>query len=662
MRYFVCFLLLFSISVSSTAQEKSHEINEITEAEWQLKSYDQDPDAGAVILCDIGTSRLEESGTFNLKLGFIRSKRIKVLAKSGYGEGEVVIPYLREREEILKITAATYNMVNGESVKTVVEPETIFEEQFNEYISVKKFAFPDVQIGAILEYSYEISRPYEGKIKDWEFQNDIPTLYSEFNVINLPFIESYLVTQGIARFDVHNEKVLDAWKGYENGGVEQAKKKGLLFNRDLIHRTYGLKNIPAFGDESYMTSKDDFIVKMKFMIATPSEIEAKEIDDYANIWPTISKKMASKEEIGGFLKLGQKEAAETIEEEFNFEGKSDSQKAREIIRFVKNKYRHNGRYGKYPTQSVSSFLLNEEGNTADINLWLITLLRSAGIEANPIALSTREHGKINIEFPYYRDFNYLVALVTVDGSQFLTDASEKYLPYNRIPPRCINGKGLVISSDRGGWVRLDNRIVSKDNTLITIDPIPDEGTARVGLTIQSSVYNAYRMKSLLENDEEKIKENMIDRGFESIDKVKTFNHSDNAKPYIVALKGDYELESIADKLIVTPFLDFPIRDNQLRQKERRYPIDFIYLSEVSLKSQIKIPEGYDLDALPEAVSIDDEIAKIQLNYQESGEQIIVNGFYAFKKVIYQPEDYQQLKNYFNIIIDNFNQELILEKQ
>ncbi|MEL6559864.1 MAG: DUF3857 domain-containing protein [Bacteroidota bacterium] len=661
MKCFIYFFLFFVIPISAIAQEQTHEYGVITDAEWQLKSYEQDADAGAVILYDKGTAKIEESGTLGLKLGYDRSKRIKILAKSGYSEGEVVIPYLREIEEIIKITATTYNIVDGKAVKTVVEPETIFEEQFNEFISLKKFAFPDVQVGSILEYSYEISRPYEGKIKEWKFQNDIPTLYSEFNVIILPVTESYLVTQGIAKFDVQHEKVLDAWAGYENGGVEQAKKRGLLFNKDLIHRTYGLKNIPAFGDESYMTSKDDFIVKMKFMIADQREIAAKEFNNYANIWPAISKQMASNEEIGGFLRLGQKEASELIKEEFNFEGKSDNQKAKEIIRFVKNKYRHTGRFNKYPTQSVSSFLLNEEGNVADINLWLITLLRTVDIEANPIALSTRKHGKIKMEFPYYRDFNYLVVLVTIDGTQFLTDASEKYLPYNRIPPRCINGKGLVISSDRGGWVRLDNRIVSKDNILITINPIPDEATASIGLTTQSSVYNAYRMKSRVQNDEEKVKEAMIGRGFESIEKVKTFNYADNAKPYIVALKGNYELESIADKLIVTPFLDFPLRKNQLRQKERRYPIDFIYLSEVSLKSQIKIPEGYDIDTLPETISIDDELANIQLSYRKSGGQIIANGFYAFKKVVYPPEDYQQLKNYFNIIIDNFNQELILEK-
>ena len=655
-------LLFLLLSMHTYGQEYSHEYGVINEAEWQLKSYEKDPDAGAVILFDIGTSILKEKGRYELKLAFIRKKRIKVLAKSGYSEGEVVIPYFPRRETITKISATTHKMVDGKQEKVEVEPETIFEEQLNEYISLKKFAFPDVQIGAILEYSYETSLPYDGEIDEWKFQNDIPTIYSEFNVINLPQTESYLITQGIGKFDVQEEKILDIWAGYENGGVEQEKRKGLLFNQDLIHRTYGMKNIPAFGDESYMTSKNDFIMKMEFMIAKQREIEAKKYNNYANIWPAISKKMASSEEIGGYINSGMPAASALIEEEFNFENKSADQKAREIISFVKNKYRHNGFYGKYPTQLLENFLLKEEGNTADINLWLITLLRAAGIDANPIALSTRKNGKINMEYPYYIEFNYLVVLITYDGTQFLTDASEKYLPYNKIPPHCINGKGLVISNDNGGWVRLDNRIVSKDNKLITIDPIPEELPARVGLTMQSSVYNAYLVKSNWQNDEEKIEKEMIDRGFASIEKVKTFNFSESAKPYIVAVQGDYELEVIEDKLIVNPFLNLTIRKNLLRQKERQYPIDFIYLSEESLKSQIKIPEGYEISNLPEEISINDEIANIQLSYQRSGNQLIVNGLYAFKKVVYPPESYQQLKDYFNIIIDNFNQELILEKK
>ncbi len=220
---------------------------------------------------------------------------------------------------------------------------------------------------------------------------------------------------------------------------------------------------------------------------------------------------------------------------------------------------------------------------------------------------------------------------------------------------------MVISPGAGGWVRLDNRTVSKDNRLFSIDLDPEELTANVGVTIQGSGYNAYLYKNKWNNESEEIEEAMLDRGFNEIEQVKSFNFEKNSKPYIIALKGKYEIESISDKLIVSPFLSFTQKENPLKQKERLYPIDFTYISADAFKSQIIIPEGYSINKIPEGVSIDNEIAKIELSYLKSGNQIIVNGYYSFKKTIYQPDDYAKVKEYFGVIVDKFNQELVFEE-
>ena len=349
-----------------------------------------------------------------------------------------------------------------------------------------------------------------------------------------------------------------------------------------------------------------------------------------------------------------------IKKDFDLEGKTDDEKAKEIINYVKSRYTWNGYFGKVASQSVKSFLKNEKGSVADINLWLIALLNAAGLEAKPIALATRKHGKINMQYPFHRDFNYMVVLVTYDGKQYLTDGSEKYLAYNKIPPHCINEKGLVIDNGKGGWVRLDNGIVSKDNKLMTIDVDAKELTASANVTIQGSEYNAYLYKQKWEDTAEKIEETMLKSGFTNIDQVKTFNFSQNTKPYIVAFKGAYEVDEIGGKIIVAPFLQYAPKSNPLKQNKRLYLIDFTYLSADAYKSQINMPEGYTVRQLPDSIAIDDDIIKIELYYQQSGKQIIVEGFHSFKQTIYQAEDYQKLKGYFELIVSKFNQEIIFE--
>ena len=50
--------------------------------------------------------------------------------------------------------------------------------------------------------------------------------------------------------------------------------------------------------------------------------------------------------------------------------------------------------------------LEGEGNVADINLLLIAMLRSQGVDANPVLVSTRNNG-IPL-FPTRKGFNYVI--------------------------------------------------------------------------------------------------------------------------------------------------------------------------------------------------------------------------------------------------------------
>jgi len=50
----------------------------------------------------------------------------------------------------------------------------------NEAYSQKKFAFPNVREGSIIEYKYTMVSPYIFQLDDWKFQYEIPVKWSEF--------------------------------------------------------------------------------------------------------------------------------------------------------------------------------------------------------------------------------------------------------------------------------------------------------------------------------------------------------------------------------------------------------------------------------------------------------------------------------------------------
>ena len=100
----------------------------------------------------------------------------KILDKQGFSEAEITIPYYHNEErteKVINIRALTHN----DGVKFGVNQETIYDADINERWSEKRFTFPNVQEGSILEYTYEIQSPFLYNLNGWDFQENIPKVY-----------------------------------------------------------------------------------------------------------------------------------------------------------------------------------------------------------------------------------------------------------------------------------------------------------------------------------------------------------------------------------------------------------------------------------------------------------------------------------------------------
>ena len=66
------------------------------------------------------------------------------------------------------------------------------------------------------------------------------------------------------------------------------------------------------------------------------------------------------------------------------------------------------------------FLKTRQGNVAEINLLLTAMLRKAGIEADPMILSTRDNGIANTSYPLISEYNYVICVVFREGQGIQT--------------------------------------------------------------------------------------------------------------------------------------------------------------------------------------------------------------------------------------------------
>lgn len=172
----IIILLSNIIVLFCSAQENfSMEKDRITQYEMDMTEYSADPEAEALIIFEKGDYRFVYSKSEGFLLKMTIHTKIKILSQAGekYATFEVPIYQrdVRTMEYLQDVSGATYNYENDKLIKTEFKAgNNIFEEKINEKWVRKKFTFPNVKVGSIIEMKYTILTPFFVNMREWEFQ------------------------------------------------------------------------------------------------------------------------------------------------------------------------------------------------------------------------------------------------------------------------------------------------------------------------------------------------------------------------------------------------------------------------------------------------------------------------------------------------------------
>jgi hypothetical protein len=645
----ILFLIGGLLSFPVTGQDFSKEFGKITGHEFQLDHYAKDKTAEALVLFDVGKSyfiRAENS----YDVIFERSTRIKIFSEAGIEWAEVEIPFYQEGgiyEKIYDIEAYTYNVEDGGITKTSLDVANTYDEKVSDYWNVKKFAMPNVKEGSIIEYRYKINSQYKFNLRDWEFQWKIPVLYSEYEVKMIPFYEYTYLMQGRSKFDDYST--------YTDKGV--SRQFGSITFQDLVHK-FVMTDLPAFNDEEFITSINDYIIQIDFQLARINYPTGTSVD-ILTTWEKMIEALQKHTDFGKYIIKSEKMAPKLIDEKA-LSGKSDQEKFDAIIDFVKGNYNWNNFKGIYATKPLNKFITDKFGNCADLNLLATGLLNGIGIEAYPVLISTRSHGKIKYDYPYSHFFNYIIILAYIDGKPILSDATRILGLNDRIPAECINDRGLIIQEDKVEWVTLAGSKPSEIETILDININDPDQIAR--LKQRSTEYDAQYFRENFKDEETVVAELKDSRNYEiSSQSLAIENLEIRDKPLGLSYETSSVSEMVNEKIYVKPFLNEVISDNPLKQQTRSYPIDMNYPKKRTYRSTIMIPEGYQIDFLPQPVKIKNDQFEMNYSVASDEEKIVAELSYYFKGSVYAAQDYMKIKYYFNEIVNKGSERVVFSE-
>ena len=293
------------------------------------------------------------------------------------------------------------------------------------------------------------------------------------------------------------------------------------------------------------------------------------------------------------------------------------------------------------------------------------MLKLAGINVNPVILSTQSNG-IAL-FPSRTAFNYVIAAADIDGKRIFLDATNKYTTLNILPLNTLNWTGRLIKKDgTSEEINLVPKTQSKKS--INMQFLVDGSGKITGKTrIQKTDYEAYTFRKSneginkdnylekLENELNgiQISDYIVENNFESTKLItETFTFT-----------TDNHCEIIGGKMYINSLLFFTQTKNPFVEEKRQYPIYFGYPTQEKYNISIEIPEGYAVESLPKPIKIstgeNTGVFTFNILAQEKTIQIAITK--EMSSAMVTARFYDVIKDYYKQMIDKQNEKIVLKK-
>jgi hypothetical protein len=289
------------------------------------------------------------------------------------------------------------------------------------------------------------------------------------------------------------------------------------------------------------------------------------------------------------------------------------------------------------------------------------MLRYAGMDANPVLVSTRNNG-IPL-FPTREGYNYVISGIETPNGTILLDASSKYSTPNVLPFKTLNWQGRIIRKDESSsLIDLYPNEKSK-NTVTMFMNLSDDGSLKGGIRTIKTDHNAmtYR-ENYLETDKNQFLEKLENKyGGMEISDFEVKNDVDLSKPIMESYKFIIESQAdiIGDKIYFSPLFFLKTTMNPFKLEKREFPVDFGYPSTNKYTIIINIPEGYKIETVPEPVvlMLPDNLGSYKYNISGSKKGIDTE----INQPIISPIHYEEIKAYFSKIIELEAEQIVLTK-
>ena len=622
-------VLLTILTTPSSGQTQPYGI--IDTADLKMTTCDFEMDANAMVLFDYAVVTNED---YTIKMQ--RHKRIKIFNNNAKDIANIRIEFegSDNDERITDVEAETINLNNNTIEYTDVDKKLIYTEHTDKNTKAIVFTFPNVKPGSVLEFVYKWTTGNSHNYPDWIFQSSIPCRYSEFDATfaNAPRFSCY-------------RKVLQPL--FRDSTLKLDEKRA-------EKHIWALKNVPSFNMEPYMDYPEDYLQRIV-------------ITGWAKYftWAFLSGSILADENVGEQLDKNLENEDKIITKAKAL--KTTDQRISYIFDTVKNTMKWNKLDYDFAIDGVKKCWDKKTGNSTEINLILFDLLKKANVNCSLLVLCTRNHGKIDPQFPGVSHVNRTVIYYPVDSARYyVLDASNPYNNYNSIPPDLIDLNALLIDpSSKNFSIKLIKNEPAREVIIIN-GSIGADGRLLGNTRISCPANNREKyLRPYNEQGEKKYIEQLQDKftGLKITD-LKVENLAIDTLPFEQTFEFKYNLTAPdGNYLYFNPNSFSVFEKNPFLSDTRISAIELGRLNTYLINGRYTIPPGYKIDVLPKYVTMsmpDRAITFTRFTAQQEG-VMVINFTIKYNRSLFSKEEYPSIRDFYKKMYELLNEPIVLKK-
>jgi len=660
-------LLIVFLLVISDSFGQDYRFKKVSKEELLQKEHPVDSDANAAILYrEVKTEfqYSEDSGWYLVTDYF---ERIKIYNKGGFDRANLTIDlYKGAGEDNLKgLRGYTYYIDSKGKMKSMkLQKEGIFTQETTKYLTQTKVTMPDLREGCIVEYKYTINSPFIFNIDEFRLQENIPVDKVSIVFRSPEYFQYKTHQRGWVPYNVETTTKERTMTISNTARDSDMRMKTSMHDVNFKEQTHeiNLDGVSALKEEPYAGNINNYTTALQFELSYV-DIPGGGIKTYSTTWEDVSKSIYKVDSFGPELERSNYFAKDI--DELLTGANSPQERVGRIFFYVLNKMNWNNYTGYYTNEGVRSAYKKGIGNVADINLMLVSMLRYANIEANPVLVSTKSHGMPL--FPTINGFNYVIAAVEFPEGTLLLDATNKHADLGVLKPEIINGKGRVLRENgQSSWISLRSMISAVKSSMLSLEINSD-------LSLKGKANNrftgnyAFQYRSIFKNLNNDAQRKKIEESTNQTELSHLKFENLNVLGEPVALEYNFEsfdyIEEVAGKLYFSPLVFLANNENPFKPETREYPIDFGFPMKDRYIVNVTLPEGYVVESIPEDVvyNLGENTGSYRYLISQIGDRLQLSVEFSINQSFIAAEEYGNLKKFFELCIAKEKEKVVLSK-